>query len=121
MRVFVDTLTGNFIPYFLVPTSLFSEAFSPMIDLDIQLTNQVSAKFEYRKSRQLSLSLVDFQVSEARSTEFHDRSRPGGREDSRFHSKSNCLVRGVEGLQRNWKMILISGLDFSCEGRWYFK
>src|SRR4029078_3180049 len=26
--------------------------------------------FEYRKSRQLSLSLVDFQVSEARSTEF---------------------------------------------------
>ena len=67
---FIDTLTGNFIPYFLVPNVTISEAFSPLIDLDMQLTNQVSAKFEYRKSRQLSLSLVDFQVSEARSTEF---------------------------------------------------
>ena len=67
---FLDTLTGNFIPYFLVPNVTISEAFAPLLDVDVQLTNQVSAKFEYRKSRQLSLSLVDFQVSEARSTEF---------------------------------------------------
>ncbi len=67
---FIDTLTGNFVPYFLVPNLTISEAFSPLIDIDVQLTNQVSAKFEYRKSRQLSLSLIDFQVSEARSTEF---------------------------------------------------
>lgn len=67
---FIDTLSGNFIPYFLVPNISVSESFSPLIDLDVQLTNQFTARFEYKKSRQLSLSLVDFQLSEARSTEF---------------------------------------------------
>ncbi|OYW16719.1 MAG: hypothetical protein B7Z54_09530 [Sphingobacteriales bacterium 12-47-4] len=33
-------------------------------------TNQLSARVEYRKSRQLSLSLVDYQLAEQRSTEF---------------------------------------------------
>ncbi|HVG14661.1 MAG TPA: cell surface protein SprA, partial [Chitinophagaceae bacterium] len=67
---FIDTLTGNFVPYFLVPNITISEQFAPLIDLDMQFTNQVTARFEYKKSRQLSLSLVDFQLSEARSTEF---------------------------------------------------
>ncbi|HUR12219.1 MAG TPA: cell surface protein SprA [Flavitalea sp.] len=67
---FIDTLTGNFIPYFLVPNISISEQFSPFIDIDMQFTNQVNARFEFKKSRQLSLSLIDFQLSEARSTEF---------------------------------------------------
>lgn len=67
---FIDTLTGNFIPYFLVPNITISEQFAPMIDLDMQFTNQLNARFEYKKSRTLSLSLVDFQLSENRSTEF---------------------------------------------------
>jgi cell surface protein SprA len=67
---FIDTLTGNYIPYFLVPNITISEQFAPMIDLDMQFTNQLNARFEFKKSRQLSLSLVDFQLSEARSTEF---------------------------------------------------
>ncbi|HZG26637.1 MAG TPA: hypothetical protein VEZ17_18745, partial [Chitinophagaceae bacterium] len=67
---FIDTVSGNFIPYFLVPNISISEAFAPFIDIDLQFTNQLTTRFEYRKSRQLSLSLVDFQLSEARSTEF---------------------------------------------------
>ncbi|RYZ44754.1 MAG: hypothetical protein EOP49_26520, partial [Sphingobacteriales bacterium] len=67
---FIDTLTGNFIPYFLVPNITISEQFAPMIDVDMQFTNQLNARFEFKKSRQLSLSLIDFQLSEARSTEF---------------------------------------------------
>jgi cell surface protein SprA len=67
---FIDTLTGNFIPYFLVPNITISEQFAPMIDLDMQFTNQLNARFEYKKSRTLSLSLIDFQLSENRSTEF---------------------------------------------------
>lgn len=67
---FIDTLTGNFIPYFLVPNISISEQFAPFLDLDMQFTNQVTARFEYKKSRQLSLSLIDFQLSEARSSEF---------------------------------------------------
>lgn len=67
---FIDTLTGNFIPYFLVPNISISEQFAPLIDFDLQFTNQLTTRFEFKKSRQLSLSLIDFQLSEARSTEF---------------------------------------------------
>jgi cell surface protein SprA len=67
---FVDTLTGNYVPYFLLPNITITEQFAPMIDLDMQFTNQLNARFEFKKSRTLSLSLVDFQLSEARSTEF---------------------------------------------------
>jgi cell surface protein SprA len=67
---FVDTLTGSFVPFFLVPNITISEAFQPLIDVDMQFTNQLGLQVGYKKSRQLSLSLVDFQLSEARSTEF---------------------------------------------------
>jgi cell surface protein SprA len=67
---FIDTLTGSFVPYFLLPNITISEAFQPLIDLDMQFTNQLGMQVGYKKSRQLSLSLVDFQLSEARSTEF---------------------------------------------------
>ena len=66
---FVDTLSGNFVPYFLVPNLLISEQFSPLIGIDFSTTGQLSGRFEYRKSRQLSMSLIDFQLSEVRSTE----------------------------------------------------
>ncbi len=67
---FIDTLTGNFIPYFLVPNISITERFEPMIDVDMQFANQLTTRFEYKKSRTLSLSLIDFQLSEARSTEY---------------------------------------------------
>jgi cell surface protein SprA len=67
---FIDTGSHNFIPYFLVPNITISEQFAPLLDLDMQFTNQVTARFEYKKSRTLSLSLIDFQLSENRSTEF---------------------------------------------------
>ncbi|MDH7461939.1 cell surface protein SprA [Chitinophagaceae bacterium 26-R-25] len=67
---FIDTLSGNFIPYFLVPNITISEAFAPLFNVDVQMINQVSTSFGYKKSRSLSLSLVDYQLAEARSTEF---------------------------------------------------
>jgi cell surface protein SprA len=67
---FIDTLTGNFVPYFMVPNITISEQFAPLIDLDMQFVNQLQAKFSFSKSRQLSLSLIDYQMTEARSTEY---------------------------------------------------
>ena len=66
---FKDPLTGNYIPYFLVPNITISESFDPLIEFDMMFTNQVQARFEYRKSRQLSLSLLDYQLAENRSEE----------------------------------------------------
>jgi cell surface protein SprA len=67
---FYDTVSKNFVPYFLVPNISIGEQFSPLIGVDMMFTNQLQAKFEYAKTRQLSLSLVDYQLSEVRSTEF---------------------------------------------------
>ncbi|HVK96290.1 MAG TPA: cell surface protein SprA, partial [Flavisolibacter sp.] len=60
----------GFIPYFLVPNITISEQFNPLFAADVTFTNQLSARFEYKKSRQLSLSLVDYQLAENRSTEY---------------------------------------------------
>lgn len=40
-----------------------------MIELDMTFTNQMTIRFEYRKSRTLSLSLIDYQLAENRSEE----------------------------------------------------
>ena len=66
---FYDTISQNFIPYFLVPNITIQEQFAPLFGLDMTFTNQLQAKIEYVKQRTLSLSLIDFQLSETRSTE----------------------------------------------------
>jgi cell surface protein SprA len=67
---FYDAESKAFIPFFLVPNISIQEQFSPLIGFDMQFTNKLDAKFEYAKSRTLSLSLYDYQISEQRSTEF---------------------------------------------------
>jgi cell surface protein SprA len=67
---FYDTGSKNFIPFFLVPNVSIQEQFSPLVGIDMMFVNQFQAKFEYSKTRQLSLSLNDYQLSEVRSTEF---------------------------------------------------
>jgi len=67
---FIDTQTGNYVPYFLVPNITISEQFSPLIGIDMSFKNDITANFEYKRSRTLSLSLVDYQLAENRSTEY---------------------------------------------------
>ena len=67
---FRDTVSGNYVPYFLVPNLTITEAFEPLIGIDITTVGQLNARVEYKKSRQLSLSLVDYQLSEINSTEY---------------------------------------------------
>jgi cell surface protein SprA len=69
MPGFVDTLTGNFVPYFQVPNITIQEQFSPLLGIDMVFTNQMKAKVSYSRSRQLSLSLIDYQLSESSSTQ----------------------------------------------------
>jgi cell surface protein SprA len=70
MPYFIDPQTKNYIPYYLIPNITISEQFSPLAELDMTFTNQLSTRFEFRKSRQLSLSLIDYQLAENRSTEY---------------------------------------------------
>ena len=67
---FYDTISKNYVPYFLVPNITITEQFAPLVGVDVMFTNQFQFKINYTKQRTLSLSLVDFQLSETRSTEF---------------------------------------------------
>ena len=65
---FIDAQTGNYIPFFLIPNITISESFKPLVAVEMTFTNQLTTNFEYRKSRDLSLSLVDYQLAENRTT-----------------------------------------------------
>src|SRR5262249_23718692 len=67
---FIDPISKSFVPYFLVPNITIEERFDPIIEVDMTFTNQLNTRFEFSKSRTLSLSLIDYQLAESRSTEF---------------------------------------------------
>lgn len=67
---FIDTVSGNFIPFFLVPNITISEGFEPLIGVDVTTKGQLNARVEFRKTRTLSLSMLDYQLSEVNSTEY---------------------------------------------------
>jgi len=68
---FIDTVSGNFIPFFLVPNITMQEQFTPLIGIDVTTTKQMNIQLEYKKARILSLSLIDYQMSETNSTEWN--------------------------------------------------
>ena len=67
---FLDPISKNYIPYFLIPNVTISERMEPLIGINLTTVNQWSMRFEYKKSRMLSLSLVDYQLSENNSKEW---------------------------------------------------
>lgn len=66
----LDTLTNNFHPLFNVPQVTISEQFAPLIGVDITFTNGITTKFDYKKTRQLSMSFIGYQLSESLTTEY---------------------------------------------------
>ncbi|MGI9138667.1 MAG: cell surface protein SprA, partial [Sediminibacterium sp.] len=67
---FLDPISGNYIPYFLIPNITISERMEPLIGINVTTVSQWSLRFEYKKSRLLALSLVDYQLSENNSKEW---------------------------------------------------
>ncbi len=66
---FIDTVSKNYVPFFLLPNITIQEQFSPLIGVEVTTVKQLNLKFQYNKSRQLSLSLIDYQLSETNSSE----------------------------------------------------
>jgi cell surface protein SprA len=60
---------NNFIPKYDIATINISEAFSPLIDLDITWINNITSRFEYRKTRNVMLSLTNNQAMEIYNNE----------------------------------------------------
>ena len=67
---FIDPISGNYVPFFQVPNVTITQAFNPLIGFDASLKNNITGRFEVRKSKMESLSLIDYQISENASTEY---------------------------------------------------
>ena len=67
-----DVATGNPTPSGMYDVSVVSlnESFSPLFGVDMTFLNNLTAKFEYRKTRVLSLSMTSQQLSETRSDDW---------------------------------------------------
>ncbi|HXH18740.1 MAG TPA: cell surface protein SprA, partial [Chitinophagales bacterium] len=65
----IDSLSNNFISYYSIPQVVITEQFSPLIGVDITWKNNMTTKFDFKKTRNLALGLVDYQVSESKTTE----------------------------------------------------
>ncbi len=65
-----DTISGNFLTLYDIPAVVLSEQLSPLIGIDAALVNNITLKFDYKRSRTLSMNFVDYQLSENNSTAF---------------------------------------------------
>ena len=61
---------GDFFPEFEFNNVTITEQFSPLINIDMQFKNSLMSKLEMKKSRNLSLSFANNQLTEVSSEEF---------------------------------------------------
>jgi len=62
-------MIGNFIPKYEVNMVSITEQFAPLFGIDMTWNNSLLSKFEYKRSRDLSLSLANNQLTEITSKE----------------------------------------------------
>jgi cell surface protein SprA len=66
----IDTLNGNYYSAYSLPNIIINESFSPLIGVDVTLKNQLSFRFDYKKSRTLTMSFADYQLVENLAASF---------------------------------------------------
>lgn len=66
---FIDSNSHNYVPFFQVPNITITENLGPFLGVDMAFKNGLNLSVKFNKSRMLSLSLIDYQVSETKSTE----------------------------------------------------
>ncbi|MCK5820715.1 MAG: cell surface protein SprA [Bacteroidales bacterium] len=67
---YIRDLQMNFLPDREIGGVSINEQFSPLISLDMQLTNTLTTRIEYKKSRSMTLSFNNNQLMENKSEEF---------------------------------------------------
>jgi cell surface protein SprA len=65
----IRDLKSNFIPRYEINTVTINEQFSPFINIDLGWKNSLTTRFEYRKSRTVTLNLSSNQVADIRNDE----------------------------------------------------
>ena len=102
----IRDLQNNFIPMYELNVVSINEQFSPLINVDMNWKNSLSTRFEWRKSRTVSLNLTSNQVIDARVNELIIGA--GYRFD-----QLQVVLRTIGGGQRPLRSDLNLRMDFS--------
>jgi len=65
-----DSISGNFFSLYNMPSITINEALSPLIGIDVTMKNNVTAKFDFKMSRTLTMTFADFQMVQINSKSF---------------------------------------------------
>jgi cell surface protein SprA len=101
----IRDLQDNYIQQYEINVVTISEQFSPLINIDLNWKNSLTTRFEWRKSRTVSLNLTSNQIADARDNELIFGA------GYRFDNVQIILKTG--GGQRALKSDLNLRLDFS--------
>jgi cell surface protein SprA len=63
-----DSLSSNFFAGYNMPSIIINEQFSPLIGIDMTFVNKISARFDYKMSKTVTMSFADYQLIENKST-----------------------------------------------------
>jgi len=66
----VQNGTGGWIPVYVINTVMFSEQFAPLIGVNIKTKSKLTMRFEYKKKRDVSLTVSNAQVTELNNKEW---------------------------------------------------
>jgi cell surface protein SprA len=102
----IRDLQNNFLPQYELNVVSINEQFSPLINVDMNWQNSLSTRFEWRKSRTVSLNLASNQVADARINELIVGA------GYRFN-QVQLVMRTIGGGQRSLKSDLNVRMDFS--------
>ncbi len=64
----LDTISYNYIARYEIPQVVINEQMSPLLGIDIKLKNDMTFKVDFKKSRTLAMSFIDYQLAETRSS-----------------------------------------------------
>lgn len=65
----INDLTGNYYSLYEIPDVVVTEQFNPLVGVEIRTNNDINLSVDYIKSRNLSLSMTNFQLNENNSSE----------------------------------------------------
>ncbi len=66
----IDELNYNYVARYEIPQVVINEQFQPLFGLDVKFKNEMTFKADFKKTRTLAMSFIDYQLAESRSTSY---------------------------------------------------
>ncbi len=66
----IDELNYNYIARYEIPQVMINEQLQPLFGVDVKFKNEMTLKADFKKSRTLAMSFIDYQLAESRSTSY---------------------------------------------------